>query len=98
MRSLERMLFTATIFPEFIIGVGTQLTLCSDHFSWDDSVRFYQLALQVAKEEGFEGRVCHETHRNRSMFNPYAADYILQRVPEYVLYFTRCLHKGRKIC
>ncbi|KAL3449942.1 xylose isomerase-like protein [Aspergillus insuetus] len=54
----------------------------ADHFSWDDSVRFYQLALQVAKEEGFEGRVCHETHRNRSMFNPYAADYVLQRVPE----------------
>ncbi|KAL2859088.1 xylose isomerase-like protein [Aspergillus pseudodeflectus] len=54
----------------------------ADHFTWDDSVRFYQLALQVAKEEGFEGRVCHETHRNRSLFNPYAADYILQRVPE----------------
>ncbi|KAL2783496.1 xylose isomerase-like protein [Aspergillus keveii] len=54
----------------------------ADHFSWDGSIRFYQLALQVAKEEGFEGRVCHETHRNRSLFNPYAADYILQRVPE----------------
>jgi uncharacterized protein YihD (DUF1040 family) len=67
-----------------MIRVNSQLTLCSDHFSWDDSVRFYQLALQVAKEEGFEGRVCHETHRNRSMFNPYAADYILQKVPEYV--------------
>ncbi|KAJ0419377.1 xylose isomerase-like protein [Aspergillus carlsbadensis] len=54
----------------------------ADHFTWDESVRFYQLALQVAKDEGFEGRVCHETHRNRSLFNPYAADYILQRVPE----------------
>ena len=38
----------------------------------------------MEKEEGFEGIVCHETHRNRSLFNPYSADYILQRVPEYV--------------
>lgn len=57
---------------------------CSDHFSWDDSVAFYKKALQVEKEEGFDGRVCHETHRNRSLFNPYAADYILQKVPECV--------------
>ncbi|RDW61225.1 sugar phosphate isomerase/epimerase family protein [Aspergillus mulundensis] len=53
----------------------------ADHFSWDESVAFYKKALQVEKEEGFDGRVCHETHRNRSLFNPYAADYILQKVP-----------------
>ncbi|KAL2834789.1 xylose isomerase-like protein [Aspergillus pseudoustus] len=54
----------------------------ADHFTWDESVRFFQLALKVEKEEGFDGRVCHETHRNRSLFNPYATDYVLQRVPE----------------
>ncbi|CBF82517.1 hypothetical protein AN9115.2 [Aspergillus nidulans FGSC A4] len=57
----------------------------ADHFSWDDSVAFYKKALQVEKEEGFDGRVCHETHRNRSLFNPYAADYILQKVPELTI-------------
>ncbi|KAL4994139.1 hypothetical protein BDV10DRAFT_199046 [Aspergillus recurvatus] len=57
----------------------------ADHFSWDDSVAFYKKALQVEKEEGFHGRVCHETHRNRSLFNPYAADYILQKVPELII-------------
>ncbi|KAL4792764.1 xylose isomerase-like protein [Aspergillus venezuelensis] len=57
----------------------------ADHFSWDDSVAFYQKALQVEKEEGFTGRVCHETHRNRSLFTPYATDYILQRVPELTI-------------
>jgi hypothetical protein len=57
---------------------------CSDHFSWDDSVAFYRKALQVEKEEGFDGRVCHETHRNRSLFTHYATDYILQKVPECV--------------
>ncbi|KAL4869702.1 hypothetical protein BDV12DRAFT_74888 [Aspergillus spectabilis] len=54
----------------------------ADYFSWDESVCFYQKALQVEKEEGFKGRVYHETHRNRSLFNPYAADYILQKVPD----------------
>ncbi|KAL5365324.1 xylose isomerase-like protein [Aspergillus floccosus] len=54
----------------------------ADYWTWDESVYFYQKALQIEKEEGFEGKVCHETHRNRSLFNPYAADYILQRVPE----------------
>ncbi|KAL4917119.1 hypothetical protein BDW62DRAFT_211471 [Aspergillus aurantiobrunneus] len=57
----------------------------ADHFSWDDSVAFYKKALQVEKEEGFDGRVCHETHRNRSLFNPYAADYILRKVPELTI-------------
>ncbi|KAL4878269.1 xylose isomerase-like protein [Aspergillus karnatakaensis] len=54
----------------------------ADYWSWDESVYFYQNALKIEKEEGFEGRVCHETHRNRSLFNPYSADYILQKVPD----------------
>jgi hypothetical protein len=59
----------------------------SDYWSLDDSVYFYQNALQIEKEEGFEGIVCHETHRNRSLFSPYATDYILQKVPQYELSF-----------
>lgn len=54
----------------------------SEYWSWDDSVYLYRNALQIEKEGGFEGIVCHETYRNRSLFNPYAADYILQKVPE----------------
>ncbi|KAF9884413.1 hypothetical protein FE257_001813 [Aspergillus nanangensis] len=54
----------------------------ADYWSLDDSVYFYRQALQIEKEEGFEGKVCHETHRNRSLFNPYATDYILQHVPD----------------
>ncbi|BCS23366.1 sugar phosphate isomerase/epimerase family protein [Aspergillus puulaauensis] len=57
----------------------------ADHFSLDESVAFYKKALQVEKEEGFAGRVCHETHRNRSLFTPYATDYILQKVPELTI-------------
>lgn len=58
--------------------------LHSDYWSFDESVYFYKNALEVEKEEGFEGIVCHETHRNRSLFNPYSTDYIVQRVPQYV--------------
>jgi hypothetical protein len=61
--------------------------LCSDYWSWGDSVYFYENALKIEKDEGFQGRVCHETHRNRSLFNPYVTDYVLQRVPKYVLSF-----------
>ncbi|CRG83600.1 hypothetical protein PISL3812_00954 [Talaromyces islandicus] len=54
----------------------------ADYWSWDDSVYFYKNALEIEKDEGFQGRVCHETHRNRSLFNPYVTDYVLQRVPK----------------
>ncbi|QKX57766.1 uncharacterized protein TRUGW13939_04886 [Talaromyces rugulosus] len=54
----------------------------ADYWSWDDSVYFYENALKIERDEGFQGRVCHETHRNRSLFNPYVTDYVLQRVPK----------------
>jgi hypothetical protein len=47
----------------------------------DQSVEFYQGTFAIDEELGFSGRVCHETHRNRSLYNPQAADYILSRVP-----------------
>ncbi|OJI84614.1 hypothetical protein ASPTUDRAFT_56507 [Aspergillus tubingensis CBS 134.48] len=68
----------ATILKPVVINAQSG----ADYWNFDESVYFYQKALQVEKEEGFEGIVCHETHRNRSLFNPYSADYILQRVPE----------------
>ncbi|CAG9998297.1 unnamed protein product [Clonostachys byssicola] len=53
----------------------------SDIFSYDESVEFFQGTLEIDAALGMIGKVCHETHRNRSLFNPYAAEYILKRVP-----------------
>ncbi|KAF4957334.1 hypothetical protein FSARC_11333 [Fusarium sarcochroum] len=54
----------------------------ADFWSWDQAAYFFKNTLQIDKEMGFEGRVCHETHRNRGLFNPYVTDYVLERVPE----------------
>jgi hypothetical protein len=60
--------------------------------AWDieESIKFYQGTLQVDRELGLTGRVTHETHRNRSLFTPYATQRILKAVPQYVN-FTNCL-------
>ncbi|KAJ5930840.1 hypothetical protein N7466_006333 [Penicillium verhagenii] len=52
--------------------------------AWDieESILFYRGTLEVDKELGLSGRVYHETHRNRSLFTPYAAQRILHVVPE----------------
>ncbi|KAJ5652628.1 hypothetical protein N7507_010054 [Penicillium longicatenatum] len=52
--------------------------------AWDieESIRFYRGTLEVDDELGVSGRVYHETHRNRSMFTPYAAQQILKAVPQ----------------
>ncbi|KAI1290999.1 xylose isomerase-like protein [Xylaria venustula] len=54
----------------------------SDFWTPDEAVYFYQKTLEIDREEGFEGRVSHETHRNRAFFTPYTTDYVLQRVPQ----------------
>jgi hypothetical protein len=54
----------------------------SDYWTLDESVYFYQKTLGMDKELGLTGLVSHETHRNRSLFTPYAAKYILPKVPE----------------
>ncbi|KAI0972467.1 hypothetical protein F4678DRAFT_430353 [Xylaria arbuscula] len=54
----------------------------SDFWTPDEAVYFYQKTLEIDREEGFEGRVSHETHRNRAFFNPHTTDYVLQRVPQ----------------
>ncbi|RMJ06627.1 hypothetical protein CDV36_013767 [Fusarium kuroshium] len=53
-----------------------------DYWTVDESVYFYQKTLEVDKELGLAGLVCHETHRNRALFTPYAAKQILLKVPE----------------
>ncbi|KAL4731116.1 hypothetical protein ACLX1H_000076 [Fusarium chlamydosporum] len=53
-----------------------------DYWNLEESVYFYQKTLEVDKELGLTGMVSHETHRNRSLFTPYAAKYILLKVPE----------------
>ncbi|RDH34998.1 xylose isomerase-like protein [Aspergillus welwitschiae] len=68
----------ATILKPVVINAQSG----ADYWSFDESVFFYKNALEIEKEEGFEGIVCHETHRNRSLFNPYSTDYIVQRVPQ----------------
>ncbi|KAJ5910374.1 hypothetical protein N7504_005017 [Penicillium tannophilum] len=52
--------------------------------AWDieESIKFYRGTLEVDTELGVSGRVFHETHRNRSMFTPYAAQQILKAVPQ----------------
>ncbi|KAJ5757380.1 uncharacterized protein N7511_006074 [Penicillium nucicola] len=51
---------------------------------WDveESIKFYKGTLAVDQELGVSGRVWHETHRNRSLFTPYATRRILEAVPE----------------
>lgn len=54
----------------------------SDYWPISESVDFYRKTLVVDAEVGYAGRVQHETHRNRSFFNPYNTDAILKEVPE----------------
>ncbi|KAF3003861.1 hypothetical protein E8E14_006086 [Neopestalotiopsis sp. 37M] len=53
----------------------------SDVWTYDQSVEFYKQTFAIDEELGFGGRVCHETHRNTSLYSPQATDYILSRVP-----------------
>ncbi|KAH7169342.1 hypothetical protein DER46DRAFT_624555 [Fusarium sp. MPI-SDFR-AT-0072] len=69
------------------VGLGATVLISavdhhSDYWSLDESVYFYQKTLGIDKELGLTGLVSHETHRNRSLFTPYAAKYILTKVPE----------------
>lgn len=53
----------------------------ADHWTREQSVEFYKGTFQVESELGLTGKVSHETHRNRSLFNPYVTEYILEHVP-----------------
>lgn len=54
----------------------------SGHDSWNISQanKFFQEALEI--ENGLGVRVCHETHRQRLLFNPWQADEIMQHNPQ----------------
>ncbi|KAH6676881.1 hypothetical protein F5X68DRAFT_235056 [Plectosphaerella plurivora] len=54
----------------------------SDAWTIDQSLEFYRGSLKVDRELGLEGKVCHETHRSRALFNPYVTAQILTAVPE----------------
>ncbi|KAI0102994.1 xylose isomerase-like protein [Nemania sp. FL0031] len=54
----------------------------SDFWTPDEAVYFFQRTLDIDREMGFEGMVCHETHRNRAFYTPFMTDYVLQRVPQ----------------
>ncbi|KAK9428186.1 hypothetical protein V1505DRAFT_377780 [Lipomyces doorenjongii] len=53
-----------------------------DSWAPDESVKFYKGTLQIDSELGLSGVVCHETHRSRSLCNPYVTEYILEQVPD----------------
>lgn len=53
----------------------------SDYWTLDESVEFHRGTLAVDAELGVTGKVCHETHRNRSLFNPYTTAHVLKSVP-----------------
>ncbi|BCS27086.1 uncharacterized protein APUU_60134A [Aspergillus puulaauensis] len=54
----------------------------SDYWTLEEAVYFYRMSLQIDKEEGFQGKVGHETHRKRGLFNPRIASLVLKHVPE----------------
>jgi hypothetical protein len=66
-----------------MIFLRTKLTVRSDYWSPEQAVEFFRGTLEIDAEFGFTGIVCHETHRNRGLFNPYVSAYILEKVPEY---------------
>ncbi|KAH8432844.1 sugar phosphate isomerase/epimerase family protein [Aspergillus melleus] len=52
-----------------------------DQWSVDEAVEFFEGSLVVDAEVGLQGKVCHETHRNRAFFSPYTTAKVLKRVP-----------------
>ncbi|KAK2616858.1 hypothetical protein QQS21_000236 [Conoideocrella luteorostrata] len=54
----------------------------ADYWTLDESIEFFNGTLAVDAELGLKGKVCHETHRNRSLFTPYSTAYILKQVPK----------------
>lgn len=51
----------------------------SDAWTFEDARRFYQKASQIENDIGL--RVCHETHRGRSFYNPWSTVHLLEEFP-----------------
>nr|XP_019011452.1 uncharacterized protein I206_03552 [Kwoniella pini CBS 10737]OCF50233.1 hypothetical protein I206_03552 [Kwoniella pini CBS 10737] len=77
-QTYKENLEAAKIFDPVVINVQSGV----DYWSREDSIEFYRRSLKIDAEVGLEGKVCHETHRNRSLFHPYIAAEILRAVPE----------------
>ncbi|CAH0053732.1 unnamed protein product [Clonostachys solani] len=52
-----------------------------DYWTLEESVEFYKATIEIDAELGLSGKVVHETHRNRSLFTPYATAHIIREVP-----------------
>ncbi|KAI9932353.1 hypothetical protein ASPWEDRAFT_182832 [Aspergillus wentii DTO 134E9] len=52
-----------------------------DGWTTDQAVEFFSGTFAIDAEVGLEGRVSHETHRNRALFTPYATAAVVKRVP-----------------
>jgi len=64
--------------PQFLTVIGG-----CDAWATNESVDFFQSAMASARSLGVP--VCFETHRSRSLFNPWIAQAILMRLPEMEL-------------
>lgn len=54
-----------------------------DDWNIEESIKFYEGTIKIDRELDVSGFVCHETHRSRSLFTPWATRIILEAVPEY---------------
>ncbi|KAF3077233.1 hypothetical protein CFAM422_000745 [Trichoderma lentiforme] len=53
-----------------------------DDWNIEESIKFYEGTIEIDRELGVSGFVCHETHRSRSLFSPWVTRLILEAVPE----------------
>lgn len=79
LESLREQVRTARKFaPRFINAHSGE-----DAFSEDDSIRFFEGALQIERRSGVA--IAHETHRGRILFNPWITGRLLTRFAELKL-------------
>ena len=64
--------------PLFITCLGG-----CDAWREDDSIEFFSTAMELAKSAGIP--VSFETHRSRSMFNPWVTQHIVEQLPQILL-------------
>lgn len=78
---LEKQLAVlAEVQPEFITCLGG-----CDAWPMDDSIRFFERAMELAGQ--YNLFICFETHRGRSLFNPWITQEIAKALPELTLTF-----------
>ena len=75
---LEQVNTAKTFSPRFINAHSGQ-----DAFSEDQSIRFFEGALQLEAKDGVA--IAHETHRGRILFNPWSTSRLLTRFPDLKL-------------